>query len=70
MVNSVEIGGVEKYLVMQEFPPKLDAEVLLKQKTDACDVLCLVYDSSDVNSFAYVAGLRVSVASVVSCQDI
>ncbi|KAI8904806.1 EF hand associated-domain-containing protein [Gorgonomyces haynaldii] len=57
-VNSVEINGAEKYLVMQEFGPNLDAEVLQnRKKMDQCDVVCLVYDSSDVNSFAYVAGL-------------
>ena len=60
VVNSVEIGGVEKYLVMQEFGPKGDAEVLSnRKKLEACDVICLVYDSSDVNSFAYIANLRV-----------
>ncbi|KAI8926690.1 P-loop containing nucleoside triphosphate hydrolase protein [Entophlyctis helioformis] len=58
-VNSVEIGGVEKYLVMQEFGPNVDAEVLQnKKKLDACDLICLVYDTGDANSFAYVANLR------------
>ncbi|KAI8899737.1 P-loop containing nucleoside triphosphate hydrolase protein [Globomyces pollinis-pini] len=59
VVNSVEIGGAEKYLVMQEFGPNVDAEVLQnKKKMDACDLICLVYDSGDANSFAYVANLR------------
>jgi Ras family protein T1 len=58
-VNSVEIGGAEKYLVMQEFPPTTDQEMLLDQtQLDACDLICYVYDSSDVNSFAYIANLR------------
>ncbi|KND04037.1 small GTP-binding protein domain [Spizellomyces punctatus DAOM BR117] len=59
VVNSVEIGGAEKYLVMQEFGPKFDSEVLQNRKRlEACDVLCFLYDSGDVNSFAYVANLR------------
>ncbi|KAJ3041842.1 ERMES complex Ca(2+)-binding regulatory GTPase gem1 [Rhizophlyctis rosea] len=59
VVNSVEIGGIEKYLVMQEFGPQFDSEILQnKKKLEACDVLCFLYDSGDVNSFAYVANLR------------
>ncbi|KAJ3408620.1 ERMES complex Ca(2+)-binding regulatory GTPase gem1 [Chytridiales sp. JEL 0842] len=59
VVNSLEIGGVEKYLVMQEFGPNYDSEVLQnKKRLEACDVLVFVYDSGDVNSFAYVANLR------------
>ena len=43
---------------MQEFGTNVDAEVLQNRKRmDQCDVVCLVYDSSDVNSFAYIAGL-------------
>ncbi|KAI8809973.1 P-loop containing nucleoside triphosphate hydrolase protein [Cladochytrium replicatum] len=59
VVNSVEISGSEKYLVLQEWGPKLDAEILYnKKRLEACDVLCLVYDSNDPNSFAYLASLR------------
>ncbi|KAI9003165.1 P-loop containing nucleoside triphosphate hydrolase protein [Gaertneriomyces semiglobifer] len=59
VVNSVEIGGAEKYLVMQEFGPKYDSEILQNRKRlDACDVLCFLYDVGDINSFAYVANLR------------
>ena len=58
VVNSVEINGDEKYLVMQEFGPTLDGEVLQnKKKLEACDVICLVYDSGDANSFPYVANM-------------
>lgn len=60
VVNSVEIGGAEKYLVMQEFGPHFDSEILSRpKKLEACDLVCLVYDSGDVNSFSYVADLRV-----------
>lgn len=49
---------------MQEFGPAFDSEVLQnKKKLDACDLICMVYDSADTNSFAYVAGLRVGFAA-------
>ncbi|KAG9306215.1 hypothetical protein G9A89_016119 [Geosiphon pyriformis] len=59
VVNSVEIKGVEKYLVLQEFGSKYEEEILQnKRRMEACDLLCFVYDSSDVNSFSYVVELR------------
>jgi len=58
-VNTVEVGGIEKYLVMQEFGNNNEIEVLKDRKQlDLADVIVFVYDSSDVNSFAYIAGLR------------
>ncbi|KAL1922288.1 uncharacterized protein VTP21DRAFT_9827 [Calcarisporiella thermophila] len=59
VVNSVEIKGAEKYLVMQEFGSKYEADVLQsRKKLDLCDLLLFVYDSSDANSFAHIANLR------------
>ncbi|KAJ3123999.1 ERMES complex Ca(2+)-binding regulatory GTPase gem1 [Physocladia obscura] len=67
VVNSIEIGGAEKYLVeslfvpyqMQEFGANYETEILQnKKKLESCDVICFVYDSGDVNSFAHVANLR------------
>ncbi|KAI9271918.1 EF hand associated-domain-containing protein [Phascolomyces articulosus] len=59
VVNSVEMKGVEKYLVMEEIGASREAEILSsKQRLEACDLLCFVYDTSDVNSFGYVASLR------------
>ncbi|CAG8484180.1 4298_t:CDS:10 [Ambispora leptoticha] len=59
VVNSVEIKGAEKYLVLQEFGSKYENEILQnKRKMEACDLLCFVYDSSDVNSFSYIVELR------------
>ncbi len=47
---------------MQEFGSDCEADVLKdKSKLDLADVIIFVYDSSDVNSFAYIAGLRVSI---------
>ncbi|KAJ3277074.1 ERMES complex Ca(2+)-binding regulatory GTPase gem1 [Terramyces sp. JEL0728] len=44
---------------MQEFGPNLEAEILQnKKKLDACDLICMVYDSGDANSFAYLASIR------------
>eukprot|EP00833_Pecoramyces_ruminatium_P011193 jgi/Orpsp1_1/1185225/evm.model.c7180000092851.2 len=44
---------------MQEFGSNNEADILKdKQKLDLADVIVFVYDSSDVNSFAYIAGLR------------
>ena len=60
VVNSVEIRGSEKYLVLTEVPVSRDHEFLTKQKLDACDVICFLYDSSDANSFSYIAKLRVN----------
>lgn len=46
---------------MQEVGTKNEAEFLSnKKRLDACDLLCFVYDTSDVSSFEYVAELRVS----------
>ncbi|KAG8935543.1 ERMES complex Ca(2+)-binding regulatory GTPase gem1 [Tulasnella sp. 418] len=57
VVNSVEIGGSEKYLVLQEFGSKYEAEVLKNKKAEA-DMIVYVYDSSDTNSFSYISNLR------------
>jgi Ras family protein T1 len=60
VVNSVEIHGGERYLVMQEYGPLVDGEVLdAKGGLEGADLVCLVYDCGDVNSFSYVAELWV-----------
>ncbi|KAF9568805.1 mitochondrial Rho GTPase [Agrocybe pediades] len=59
VVNSVDIGGSEKYLVLQEFGSRYEAETLRNQKkTDIADVIVYVHDSSDTNSFSYISNLR------------
>ncbi|KIM28732.1 hypothetical protein M408DRAFT_329191 [Serendipita vermifera MAFF 305830] len=59
VVNSVEIDGSEKYVVMQEFGSKYEAETLRNpKKTDLVDVIIYIYDSSDTNSFSYISNLR------------
>ncbi|KAF7299588.1 hypothetical protein HMN09_00964100 [Mycena chlorophos] len=59
VVNSVAIDGSEKYLVLQEFGSKYEAETLRNsKKTDLADVIVYVHDSSDTNSFSYISNLR------------
>ncbi|KIK57222.1 hypothetical protein GYMLUDRAFT_98845 [Collybiopsis luxurians FD-317 M1] len=58
-VNAVDIEGSEKYLVLQEFGSKYEAEALRNsKKTDLADVIVYVHDSSDTNSFSYISHLR------------
>lgn len=58
VVNSLEIRGAEKYLVVQEVAPAEAKSVLEDQsKMSLVDVLCLVYDTSDANSFSYIVNL-------------
>ncbi|TCD70911.1 ERMES complex Ca(2+)-binding regulatory GTPase gem1 [Steccherinum ochraceum] len=59
VVNSVDIEGSEKYLVLQEFGSNYEPEMLKSsKKLDLADVIIYVYDSSDTNSFSYISGLR------------
>ncbi|KAJ1719719.1 ERMES complex Ca(2+)-binding regulatory GTPase gem1 [Coemansia erecta] len=57
-VNSVDLKGSEKYLVMQEFGPYDTSVLQSRRQLDACDLLVMVYDSSDPSSFAYLTNLR------------
>ncbi|KAF6746710.1 EF hand associated-domain-containing protein [Ephemerocybe angulata] len=60
VVNAVDIDGSEKYLVLQEFGSRNEAETLRNpKKTDIADVIVYVSDSSDTNSFSYISNLRV-----------
>jgi len=59
VVNSVEINGSEKYLVLQEFGSTYESETLRNsKKLDLADVIVYVHDSSDTNSFSYISNLR------------
>ena len=62
VVNSVEISGAQKYLVMKEISKSHMNSILNDhQQMEACDVICLTYDSSNPESFSFVADLRVSI---------
>lgn len=57
-VNSLELkGGKQYYLILQEFGGQENAILENKDKIKKCDVLCLVYDSSDPESFSYLVDL-------------
>ncbi|KIM43100.1 hypothetical protein M413DRAFT_443915 [Hebeloma cylindrosporum] len=59
VVNAVDIDGSEKYLVLQEFGSRYEAETVRNpKKTDIADVIVYVHDSSDTNSFSYISNLR------------
>ncbi|ODN75133.1 mitochondrial Rho GTPase 1 [Cryptococcus amylolentus CBS 6039] len=59
VVNTVEMEGVEKYLVLQEFGSKYESETLRNSKRlDMADIIIYVHDSSDTNSFSYISNLR------------
>jgi Ras family protein T1 len=46
---------------LQEFGSKYESEVLRSRKRlDMADVIIYLYDSSDANSFSYLANIRVS----------
>ncbi|KAJ1718718.1 ERMES complex Ca(2+)-binding regulatory GTPase gem1, partial [Coemansia biformis] len=57
-VNSVDVKGAEKYLVMQEFGPYDTSVLQSRRQLEYCDLLVMVYDSSDPTSFAYLTKLR------------
>ncbi|KAJ1919680.1 ERMES complex Ca(2+)-binding regulatory GTPase gem1 [Mycoemilia scoparia] len=57
-VNSAEAKGSERYLVLEEFGPYDTSVLQNRQKMAECDLLCLLYDSSDPNSFSYITQLR------------
>ncbi|KAI8320016.1 mitochondrial Rho GTPase [Martensiomyces pterosporus] len=57
-VNSVDVKGSEKYLVMQEFGPYDTSVLQSRRQLECCDLLVMVYDSSDPNSFSYLSNLR------------
>eukprot|EP01134_Creolimax_fragrantissima_P007777 CFRG7777T1 len=66
-VNSVSVNGSEKYLVLREFSSNgADMEVILNQRRleTKCDVVVLLYDSSDPSSFEYVVNLQNLMGSV------
>lgn len=57
-VNSVDNRGAEKYLVMQEFGPYDTSVLQSRRHLEQCDLLVMVYDSNDPQSFGYLAKLR------------
>ena len=54
VVNTVQIYGQEKYLVLQDIDVKTLTDMLSPIELH-CDVICLVYDISNPKSFEFVA---------------
>lgn len=68
-VNSVEIGGRERFLVLKEIGPFNGCDLqLLQDESEAtrADVFCLLYDASDANSFSFLLNLLSTHALVFS----
>lgn len=56
VINQVEVKGQQKYMVMHEVDVFSPEDQLTTYEKNA-DVICLLYDGSDPNSFAYCAKL-------------
>ncbi|CAO1622591.1 unnamed protein product [Sympodiomycopsis kandeliae] len=70
VVSAIEQDGMEKYLVLQEFGSRNESESLRSQaKLSLADVIIYVYDSSDTNSFSYVANLRQQFSSYATSRS-
>lgn len=72
-VNSVEIGGRERFLILKEIGPFGGNDLqLLKDESEAlrADVLCLLYDASDANSFTYISALLLEYAPILSQRPV
>ncbi|KAJ1656415.1 ERMES complex Ca(2+)-binding regulatory GTPase gem1 [Dispira simplex] len=59
VVNAIQMRGGRRYLILEE-PDPSDVLTLLRsrRRSGRYDALCLVYDSSDPHSFAYLVKLR------------
>lgn len=64
-VCAVEQGGAERYLVLQEYGSRNEAEALRSaSKLASVNAIVFVYDSSDTNSFSYISNLRQQFAAL------
>ncbi|XP_037946253.1 mitochondrial Rho GTPase-like isoform X2 [Teleopsis dalmanni] len=57
-VNSVQVYGQEKHLILREIVVNNPLDPLQPQEVN-CDVACLVYDSSNPRSFEYIARIYI-----------
>ncbi|XP_053410566.1 mitochondrial Rho GTPase 2 isoform X4 [Nycticebus coucang] len=66
-INTVQVNGQEKYLILCE----VGTDSLLATLPDsACDVVCLMFDGSDPESFLYCADIYKVRPGPKSCQGI
>lgn len=64
-INTVQVYGQEKYLVLREIPITRVSDPLQPHEVN-CDVACLVYDVSASRSFEYIA--RIYIVSFSYCN--
>lgn len=57
-INSVQVYGQEKHLILREIDVKQTLDPLQPQEVN-CDVACLVYDFSNPRSFEYIARIYI-----------
>lgn len=57
-INTVQIYGQEKYLVMRDIEVRQVLDPLQPQEVH-CDVACLVYDTNNPKSFEYIARIYI-----------
>lgn len=57
-VNTVQVYGQEKHLILRDIDVKNPLDSLQPQEVN-CDVACLVYDNSNPRSFEYVARIYI-----------
>lgn len=57
-INSVQVYGQEKYLILRDIDVRQVLDPLQPQEV-ICDVACLVYDISDPKSFEYIARIYI-----------
>ncbi|XP_017968700.1 mitochondrial Rho GTPase isoform X2 [Drosophila navojoa] len=57
-INSVQVYGQEKHLILRDIDVRHALDPLQPQEVN-CDVACLVYDSSNPRSFEYVARIYI-----------
>ncbi|XP_013113854.1 mitochondrial Rho GTPase isoform X3 [Stomoxys calcitrans] len=57
-VNTVQVYGQEKHLILRDIDVKHALDPLQPQEIN-CDVACLVYDSSNPRSFEYIARIYI-----------
>ncbi|GMM37300.1 ERMES complex Ca(2+)-binding regulatory GTPase [Saccharomycopsis crataegensis] len=67
-VNSVEVkGGKQHYLILEELGQLEPAVLANHSRLNQCDVLCLVYDSSNPESFQYLIDLHTNYPQINEC---
>lgn len=65
-INTVQVYGQEKYLIMRDIDVRNVTDPLLPNEV-VCDVACLVFDQNNPKSFEYVARIFVVRINIIFC---